>query len=224
MLSFNVEQGSPEWLAARAGKITASNFIEIRKKMKTGPRKGDFSAAADDYAFRIAIERISGKLLDEEKFNSWAMKRGTRMEEEARIIHEERIGTFIEQTGFVCSDDERFGASADGLIGDDDGAEYKCLVDPARIKKVYISEDISEFMDQVQGCMWITGRPKWQFCLYCPALESIGKEFKIIHVKRDQGYIDELVEDLERFDDLVTEYRFKMDDRSEEVTAEGMFG
>ena len=93
---INCEQGSQEWLDARCGLITASMFKEIRAKLKNG----DYSAAAKQYAFRLACERISGELLSEDKFETWEMRRGHELEPEARLGHEaqyslhERIQVF----------------------------------------------------------------------------------------------------------------------------------
>ena len=200
---YSAPQGSDEWHVARAGVITASMFSTCRQKLKSGPNKGDFGAEAQAYAFRLAVERISGKPLDE-GFETWAMKRGHELEPEARFAHELEIGVCVQEAGFVTTDDRKFGASADGLIGDDGGAEYKCLVDPTRIRKVILTGDIGEFIDQIQGGMWITGRRWWDFCLYCPALESIGLHLWHRRVERDDNYIDQMEMELIEFERLVS--------------------
>ncbi|WNZ54813.1 YqaJ viral recombinase family protein [Microbulbifer sp. MKSA007] len=206
MITCKVEQGSEEWHRERAGAITASNFSEVRKRLKSGKNKGDFTVAAHDYAFRLAVERISGEPLDG-GFQTWAMKRGNELEPEARAAHEDKIDMFIEQTGLVLTDDRKFGASADGLIGEDGGSEYKCLVSPERLRTILLDENLDEFKDQIQGCMWLTGRKWWHFVLYCPALEKIGKALTVRKMERDDNYINELEMDLLKFDKLVEEYR-----------------
>ena len=204
MITLTCEQGSPEWHAARAGVITASMFVVARAKLKSGANKGQPTSAANDYAFRLAIERISGMPLDE-GFETYAMRRGHDLEPAARHEHEVQSGHVVERAGFVLTEDRLFGASADGLIGDDGGSEYKCLISPERLRDVLINGDFSEFMDQVQGCMWITGRRWWDFCLYCPALAPVGKELWFRRVERDDAYIDAMVFDLVDFEKLVTE-------------------
>jgi len=197
-------QGSEGWHAARAGVITGSMFATAREKLKIGANKGQPSASAGDYAFRLAVERISGKPLDE-GFETWAMRRGHELEPAARFEHEMAIGVVVEPVGFITTDDGKFGASADGFIGQDGGAEYKCLVDPSRLRKVLLTGDISEFLDQIQGGMWITGRKWWDFCLYCPALESIGLQLWHRRVERDDNYIEQLEADLIEFEKLVSQ-------------------
>ncbi|MCR4301924.1 MAG: YqaJ viral recombinase family protein [Sulfuricaulis sp.] len=196
------DQGSPEWHQARAGCITASMFKVARSRLKTGKNAGDFTVAAKDYAFRVAIERISGVPLDE-GFENWAMQRGHELEPDARMEHEAQTGLLVHRAGFVTTEDRRFGASADGLIGEDGGAEYKCLVAPDKLRGIYIEEDFSDYVDQVQGCLWLTGRKWWHFALYCPALESIGQQFWHRHVDRDDDYIEALETDLMAFAAMV---------------------
>jgi len=181
-----------------AGYKKAPSADAVQKALR-GEAIGEFSTAANDYAFRLAIERISGSPLDE-GFETWQMKRGHELEPFARMEHEVRTGLLVEPAGFVLTDDRKFGASADGLIAEDGGAEYKCLVSPERLRSVLIDGDISEFSDQVQGCMWITGRAWWHFCLYCPALAAIGRQLHLIEVKRDDDYIESMERDLVEFE------------------------
>lgn len=170
-----------------------------------GDRVGDFSESAKDYAFRLAVERISGAPLDE-GFSTWAMKRGHELEPEARMEHEMQTGLFVERAGFVLTDDELFGASADGLIGDDEGSEYKCFVAPDRLRAFHIDNDVSSVIAQVQGCMWITGRKRWHLGLYCPALKPAGRQLWLRTFARDENYIEELETDMLEFSALVANF------------------
>ena len=167
---------------------------------------GDYSGAAKTYAFRLAIERISGQPLDE-GFETWQMKRGHELEPAARAMHEAMSGVLVDRAGFVATDDGWFGASADGLIDHDGGSEYKCLVSPEALRDVLLLEDLSEYMDQIQGCLWVTGRKWWHFGLYCPALEPIGREFFWREIARDENYIEALEADLIKFNELVESYK-----------------
>ena len=253
MIIYDHPQGSAEWLASRAGVITASMFSTVRKKVnglteqqasyvkaifsgmtepeamlkagyKSKPKAesieralrgesvGQPSEAADAYAFRVAVERISGTPLDE-GFSTWAMKRGNELEPEARAWVEVKLGIFVDTAGFVTTDDEKFGSSADGFIGKDGGLEIKCLVDPDRIRNVILNDDISDFTDQIQGGMWITGRKWWQFALFCPALEKVGLQLYTKRVERDDNYINEMELDLLEFERVVSKYEQTLRDR-----------
>lgn len=243
MIVVKCQQGSDEWLQARAGVITASMFSIARQKVgglteqqqlyvdairagkskddakliagyKSAPtsetlkraldgeKVGQPSEMAKDYAFRLAVERISGQPLDE-GFQTFAMRRGNELEPEARFAHELAAGVKVERCGFVMTDDNVFGGSADGLIGEDGGSEYKCLIAPDRLREVLIDNNVSEFADQVQGCLWLTGRKFWHFAIYCPALAPIGKELWWREWKRDEEYIEALETDLLEFKAIV---------------------
>jgi len=202
MKLIHCNQGDDVWHGARAGCITASMFKVARAKLK---KDGSPTSAALDYAFGTAIERIAGAPLDE-GFETWQMRRGHELEPAARAAHEAEAGVIVQRAGFVATDDGVFGASADGLIEEDGGSEYKCLVAPEKLRDVLLLNDISDYIDQIQGCMWITGRCYWHFALYCPALESIGKALYWRRVERDDDYIEALEKDLMDFKRLVDRF------------------
>ena len=205
------QQGTPEWHQARVGVITASMFAECRKRLKSGPNKGDFSEAAKKYAFKLAIERISGQLLEEDKFETFEMRRGRELEPEARLAHENAKGILVEQVGFVKTEDGLFGASADGFIDDDGGSEYKAFISPSSLMPIILQGDISDCMDQIQGGMWLTGRKYWHFVLYCPALKAVNRHLTIFEVQRDDDYIEQMEKDLWEFNRLVEKYKLELE-------------
>lgn len=178
-----------------------------------GESVGDWSNAAHDYAFRLAIERISGEPLQDERYQGYAAQRGHELEPEARDIHSFIVGSDVERVGVVRSPDGRFGASADGYIGDRIGCEYKCFTSPEKIRPVLFDFDIQDVRDQMQGGMWLTGRDEWHLGLYCPFLEPIGRDFTLIVERRDDEYIAALVKDLEAFDSLVEQYKTRLQEQ-----------
>lgn len=206
MLVINCVQGSPEWHQARCGVTTASNFADACQKLKNG----DFSAKAKQLAFKLAVERISGALLQEDKFETWEMRRGREEEPNARYAHELKIGIMVEQTGIVLTDDRMFGASVDGLIGNDGQSEYKCFVSPTSLMPILLDGDISDCEYQIQGQLWVTGRAWCDFVLYCPALKVIDKNLTVFRVSRDEEFIAKMELDLLAFDNLINEYQSKL--------------
>lgn len=206
MQVINCVQGSPEWHQSRCATITASNFSDCCEMLKNG----SYSAKAKQYAFKLAVERISGSLLEEDKFETWEMRRGRELEPEARYAHELKIGEMVEQTGIAKTDDNLFGASVDGFIGEDGCAEYKCFVSPTSLMPILLDGDISDCQYQIQGQLWITGRKWCDFCLYCPALKPIGKHLTVFRVARDEEFIAKMEISLLRFNDLVNEYEQKL--------------
>ena len=206
MIIHTYPQGSEDWLRARAGKVTASMFKDARSKLK---KSGEPTEAALNYAFKVAVEAISGIPMDE-GFQTWQMRRGNELEPEARDLYSIRTGNTVDLCSFITTDCESYGASADGLIGEDGGLEIKCLVSPERIRNAILNYDISEWIDQVQGGMWITGRKWWDFVIYCPALSGVGRELTIWHIERDEDYIAQLKSDLGEFTGIVNSFIDKL--------------
>lgn len=187
-----------------AGYKTAPRAEAVRKALDGEP-VGDWSDAAKNYAFRLAVERISGEPLDE-GFQTWSMKRGHELEPMARMEHELQSGLIVQRAGFVVTDDGFFGASADGLIGDDEGSEYKCFIDPEKLRAFWVDNDPSSVMEQAQGCMWLTGRKRWYIGMYCPALEAAKKQLWCKAFDRDDEFIEKMEQDLLDFNSVVQDY------------------
>lgn len=206
MIIHTHPQGSEDWLRARAGKVTASMFKDARSKLK---KTGEPTEAALNYAFKVAVEAISGIPMDE-GFQTWQMKRGQELEPEARDLYSIRTGNTVDTCSFITTDCESYGASADGLIGEDGGLEIKCFVSPERIRNAILNYDISEWIDQVQGGMWITGRQWWDFVIYCPALSGVGRELTVWHIERDEAFINQLKADLGAFTEIVNSFITKL--------------
>lgn len=192
-------QGSPEWHQVKAGVISASNFALAREHTAKGAR----TAKAKEYAFKVALERIAGAPLEEPQFIPWQARRGQLLEPVAARLYELQTGNTITPIGFVTSDCGRFGASPDGLVGDDSGVEFKAFLNAEKLAGILLAGDIGECMDQVQGGMWLTGRSTWTFGLFCPALAPIGRALTMHTIERDQPYIDQLAADLLDFHSYV---------------------
>ncbi|QQP86904.1 lambda exonuclease family protein [Entomomonas asaccharolytica] len=204
-----IKQGLPEKEALEKASYKARPKADSIAKALRGEKVGEFSEQAKNYALKVAIERISGQPLDE-GYQTWQARRGNELEPLARMEHEAQTGFLVKEVGIVKTDDGVFGASADGFINDDGGSEYKCFLAPDKLRAIYLDEDISDVIDQVQGCMWITGRKWWHVCLYCPALESVGKQLWYKEFKRDDDYIEQLEADLLEFKLLVDEYEKRL--------------
>jgi exodeoxyribonuclease (lambda-induced) len=201
-------QGTPEWFAARCGKITASCFAEAIStcSRKSGARDvGDPTAVAERYAADLAIERVSGQPHGEPP-KAWVLERGHEMEAAARMHYEARTGSFVTEAGICVTDDGVFGYSTDGLVDDDGLIEVKAPIDSAKILAMWQTGNTSEYDHQMQGGMWITGRKWCDFIMYVPDLAAVGKDLFVKRVFRDEAFIDAMVTKLAKFDGMVQAY------------------
>ncbi|MEE3929688.1 lambda exonuclease family protein [Pseudomonas viridiflava] len=201
--------GRSEAKAIELAGYKAGPKAEVVQRALDGESVGEPSNAALTYAFELAVERIGGAPLDG-GFETWQMRRGHDLEPEARMEHEIRTGLIVQQVGLVKTDDGVFGASADGFIGEDGGSEYKCFLAPDKLRSFHIDNDASDVIDQVQGCMWITGRKWWHIGMYCPLLRPVGRQLWLQEFKRDDDYIEKLEEELWQFKLLVDGYEQKL--------------
>jgi hypothetical protein len=182
MIISPYEQGTPEWLAARLGKPSASMFSKLITMT------GKPSASADAYINQLLGERLTGK--SEPHYTSEAMILGTEREPLARADYEFISGNKVDQVGFILDDSESYGCSPDGLIGEDGGLEIKC---PAQTTQAGYWRDkqsgVKKYYQQIQGCMWVTGRKWWDFFSYHPDMPHV-----LVRVKRNEEYIEKLSE------------------------------
>jgi hypothetical protein len=198
VIIHNLEQRSEAWLRIRAGKLTASNFRVARETLKNG----NPTAASNKLAATVAIERICGYQVSD-IFETWAMRRGTELEGEAISHYEIVTGNSVQPLGFVETDCGRLGCSPDGLVGDEGIIEVKAPIDPEKVVALALGGDPAEYMDQIQGNLWILDRTWCDLIVYTPQLDGVGRALNVTRIDRDDKWISGLKTDLERFMDRV---------------------
>lgn len=187
MRIIECEQGSPDWHAVRCGVPSASSFDKIVTT------KGERSKQRQKYLYQLAGERVSGQA--RETFQSVAMQRGVVMEAEARDVYQFISGNAVDQVGFCLADGyHAFGCSPDGLIGQSGGLEIKCPEVHTHVEYLLIGQLPTEYFQQVQGSLFVTGRAWWDFCSYYPGLRPL-----IVRVHPDKAFHDRLHAELVEF-------------------------
>lgn len=216
MIVIQVEQGSPAWHSARVGIPTASRFAiavdvipsDDRVKKDGTPYKereradgkvaGDPSPASDALLDEYAVEQISGEPYGD-VFQTFAMKRGSEQEQWARVRYEELYSCEVTESGICLTDDRAFGYSTDGFVGDDGLIEIKTPLSLGKIRHILETDDDSEYLMQVMGGLWISGRKWCDLVMYVPALSNIGNDIYVKRIYRDEEFIAKLELDLWAF-------------------------
>jgi len=183
MKMYQCVQGSDEWFAVKLGKVSASHFSEVLNKA-TGRKT---------YMYRLLAERLSGE--PQESYNNKAMETGIETEPEARAYYEALHGQ-IEQVGFVELNDD-VGCSPDGLVGLDGLVEIKCPYPSTHIQYIDKNKMPANYIPQVQGQLWVTGRKWCDFVSFDPRVKA--RPFWMIRVQRDEKYIKVLSLAVETF-------------------------
>lgn len=163
---INVIQGTPEWHAARAGRVTASRIADLTARTKTG-----WGASRANYMAELVAERLTGTVA--ESFSNAAMKWGTEMEPEARSAYSFMRDMEVTPVGFVIHPTiEMSGASPDGLVGADGLVEIKCPNTAAHIETLLGGSVPDKYIKQMQWQMRCTGRKWCDFVSYDPRLPA----------------------------------------------------
>lgn len=146
---MDIVQGSDDWLAARLGIPTASEFDKILT-----PKELGLSKSSAKYMCRKLAEWIMGAPL--EAFVSPWMERGKDLEAEAVRYYEMERDCETKLIGFVTTGAGMIGASPDRLVGADGLLELKCpslethvsyMLEPAAM--------VQEHSMQTQGQLWV---------------------------------------------------------------------
>lgn len=193
---YDIVQGTDDWQEIRKGKITGSVFKTL---MVNGKGPGGLGAGAITQLYRVAEERITGKVRQSFKGNK-ATDWGHEYEQEAMEYYEHENFVKIKTVGFV-ERSEWTGVSPDGLIDEDGGIEIKCF--PTKHMQILETKKYGdEEYTQCQVNMWVTGRKYWDLCYYHPDFPEHSKLIKyrlypdkerfITFEKREQIFINEV--------------------------------
>ena len=150
----DLEQGTPEWLAARAGIVTASTVGQLITPKTVKPAANDYSRAL---AVTLTAERITGHV--EPIHENQDMLRGTLDEPFARDLYSDHFAP-VTEIGFMVRDDWgfRIGYSPDGLVGEDGLIEIKSRRQKKHLATILADEVPLENMAQCQAGLLVSGR------------------------------------------------------------------
>jgi len=185
MKILDIQQQTPEWYQAKVGIPSSSNFDKIITT------KGEPSKQSQKYLYKLAGEFVAGK--SEETYQNASMLRGVELEAEARQCYELITGETVKQIG-LCIADEGYACSPDGIVGDDGLLEIKCPLAATHVGYLLKNNLPSDYFQQVQGQLLVTGRKWCDFMSYYPGIKPL-----IIRVERNEKFITALKVELEIF-------------------------
>jgi hypothetical protein len=169
----DLEQGSPEWFAARCGLLTAS---EMKLIVTPATLKASSNDKERAHLFELLAQRITKYV--EPTYIGDEMLRGYEDEIEARRLYSERIAP-VHEVGFITNDRWGFtlGYSPDGLVGEHGQIECKSRRQKFHVQAVI--ENVStgtcptEFMLQVQTGLLVSERQWCDFIVFTGGLPMI---------------------------------------------------
>jgi putative phage-type endonuclease len=169
MIIHNFEQGTPEWFACRAGKMTGSNAETIQACGK----------GLETYIHEVLAQKYAHT--QEVGYTNEHMERGKTLEADARTLFELQHSKKVTEVGFV-EYDEYVGASPDGLIEEENAIiEIKCHANLKHFRlMVYGQQEIEKkYLWQMQMEM-LCAKSAWGYYIaYNPNFEESLLVFKI---------------------------------------------
>ena len=186
-------QQTPEWYAARLGKVTASSVHKVLARTKTG-----YGADRANYLTQLVLERVTGTKAD--SYTNAAMQWGIDQEPFARAAYEAAKGLLVDEVGFVQHPTIAMaGASPDGLVGNDGMVEIKCP-DSKTALECWLSEDPveSKYFAQMQWQMRCADRAWCDYVVFDPRM-PIKAQLFIYRVNRNDTWIKVTEMEVEKF-------------------------
>ena len=200
-------QRTSEWFNDRLFRFTSSELDKLLSEPKSKASKdaGELSESSKEYVYDKISEYITnGTILDYRELNTKEVKWGEQYEDEARTVYECVTGNQVDLCGFIPYNDY-FGGSPDGLVGSDGMIEIKCPYEGRIFVKYLLLEkpdDLKKlkrvYYTQIQGNLLATGRKWCDFVAYDPRVQNKDLAINILRIDRDDSYIAECVEQLEK--------------------------
>lgn len=183
-----IEQRSPEWFAARVGRVTGSRMSALFAKGRGNAE----SSERKNYRAALACERLTGKPASDD-YQNFAMRVGTEREPDAIALYQAVTGDLVESVGFIEIPGLLAGASPDGLIGDDGVIEVKCPNRTTHIDYMRLQPGAvpSEYFYQVHTEIWATDRQWCDFVSYNPDFPAPANLI-IRRIVRDDSVIEQM--------------------------------
>ena len=148
------DQRTPEWFAARLGRLTGS----VAGDMLANGKGNAEAVSRRNLRVQLALERVTGRPVGGPVFVTQAMQDGIDREAEARAEFEAATGELVYQTGFLQHVDHLAGASLDGHMGDFDMlVSIKCRQPAAHLEFLKSKAIPADALAQIQHELWLTG-------------------------------------------------------------------
>jgi putative phage-type endonuclease len=157
-------QCSPEWFAARLGRVTGSVAGDMLAKPTT--------ATYANLRTRLVLERLMGAP-QEDGFTNDAMAWGKATEDEARIAYEMSTGASVQESGFFSHNELMAGCSLDGHLetnGHLGIIEIKCPFKSARHIATLRGGIPAEYLPQITHNLWMSNAVWCDYISYDPRL------------------------------------------------------
>lgn len=174
----DAEQRSPEWYAARLGRLTGSCAGDMLATIKSGE-----AAARRNLRLRLVLERLTGRS-QESDFVSAAMQAGIDREPLAFAAYESLTGEVVQRVGFVSHMAYMAGCSPDGYLGDFAKVlSIKCRQPAAHYDFLRTGTIPADALAQIRHELWLTGADEADYFSWNPEFPD-GLQSRVVTLQR----------------------------------------
>lgn len=185
-MTHDTQQGSPEWLQLRRGRITGTTLKQVMGKDSS----------------KLIYEMIAEPYEKEGNYQSDAMALGNLHEPWAIEAYEKETGSKVESVGFITKG-EMLGLSPDGMVGKTKAIEVKSPGLAKHIEYIVKNKLPSEYKWQVvMYFIIIDGLQELDFVSYHP---KYHKEVHIINITRE-SLTEDIMNAQEKLEKFIEKY------------------
>lgn len=182
----DLEQSTPEWSLARAGRPCSSEFHKIITPT------GKPSKQAEAYGYRLLAELMIKEPILTFESTYW-IDRGKTLEPDAAGLYDLTHDVKTERAGFCTDDNGWYGCSPDRLVGEEGLLEIKCPAPQTHMEYLVNGKVDTDYYPQLQGQLFVTGRKWVDIWSYHPKMPPVR-----IRTERDEVYIAFLATELDK--------------------------
>lgn len=204
-------QGTKEWYAVRAGKVTGSRAECVTAKGKTANVE---AITRRNYRVQIVTERLTGKSQDEDGYQSPDMLWGKEQEDALRLAYEAHTGLLVEKAGFAHRTDIAVGCSVDGFMEDEGKRgflEGKCPKTATHIAYLLANRVPPEYVPQCTNNFYVTTLDFVDFVSFDPRLPE-NLELLVV-----RAWCNEFAAELAAYDTEVRRFLAEVDVLEEQL-------
>ncbi len=185
-------QKTPEWYAARLGKVGASRIADLMARTKSG-----YGASRNNLMAELICERLTG--VPTQGYTNAAMQWGIDNEAAAKAAYCFMMDAAVEDAGFIDHPAIKMaGCSPDGLVGSDGLIETKCPNTGTHVETLLTETVDGKHVLQMQFQMAVTGRAYCDFVSFDPRVPP-EMQLWVKRVYRDDNKIAEIEREVREF-------------------------
>lgn len=192
---MNIEAiaGTPNWIAARRGCLTASRVRDALAVLKSGKP----SESRQKLAFDLVAERVTGIAVS--TFVTADMQWGIDQQAPATVAYEDATGHIVGPEAFVLHPSiDWFGATPDGTIGNDGLVEFKCPRSSTHIAYKLAGTVPDQYRPQMLAQLACTRRKWCDFVSFDPRIAGKARLF-VVRFEPSADEIESLENEVQKF-------------------------